>query len=322
MRCQARHYTIFIVALGICPQPGVTIGPMFSYRHAFHAGNHADVLKHATLVAVLQHLTQKEGALQIVDTHAGAGLYKLDSNSAATSAEADDGSNALLSHIEANGKGDVPALLTAYLGMLRQFNGGKAINMYPGSPLIAGELLRSQDRVMAFEVHPTDHRLLRTTLEQAKSRAKLQMDRKDGFEGVRALLPPVSRRGLVVCDPSYELKTDYADVVTMATEALKRFATGSMLIWYPLVGRAEAHDLPRKLKNTAGKAGKSWLHATLQVRAGAAGQGTGGGLGASGVFVVNPPHTLKAQLQEALPYLVAALGQDKYAAFKLESHGN
>ena len=295
---------------------------MFSYRHAFHAGNHADVLKHATLVAVLQHLTLKEGALSVVDTHAGAGLYKLDSNSATTSAEPEFGIKALLAHISKHGKASAPALLSAYVGMLRQFNGGKDIKMYPGSPIIAAELLRTQDRVMAFEVHPTDHRLLRTTLEQATSRAKLLMDRKDGFEGIRSLLPPVSRRGLVVCDPSYELKTDYAEVFNMTVEALRRFATGSMLIWYPLVGRPEAHDLPRKLKNAVAKAGKSWLHATLQVRAGAAGQGTGGGLGASGVFVVNPPHTLKAQMQEALPYLVEALGQDTHAAFKLESHGN
>jgi 23S rRNA (adenine2030-N6)-methyltransferase len=295
---------------------------MFSYRHAFHAGNHADVLKHATLVAVLQHLTIKDGALSVVDTHAGAGAYRLDSPSATTSAEADEGIHALLAYIKDNGKQDVPALLKGYIAMLREFNGGKDFSAYPGSPLIAGQLLRTQDRVMAFEVHPTDHRVLRSTLAGTKSRAHLQMDRKNGFEGVRALLPPVSRRGLIVCDPSYELKTDYADVIEMTNDALKRFATGTILIWYPLVGRAEAHDLPRKLKNAAGKAGKSWLHASLQVRAGAANQGTGGGLGASGVFVINPPHTLKAQMSDALPYLVSALGQDQHAAFKLEAHGN
>jgi len=298
---------------------------MFSYRHAFHAGNHADVLKHATLVAVLQHLTQKEGALSIVDTHAGAGLYKLDTSEAATSGEAIDGIQKLLNHVNSDGSitESLPELLKNYLGMLVAFNqrngAGKGIKLYPGSPLIAGHLLRKQDRVMAFEVHPTDHRLLRTTLAQAHSDAKLQMDRRNGFEGLIPLLPPVSRRGLVICDPSYELKTDYAAVVRMLSDALTRFATGSMLIWYPIVGRSEAHDLPRKLKNAADKAGKDWLHATLQVRAGSSGQGPGGGLGASGVFVLNPPYTLKAQLEEALPVLVKPLGQDKFAAQKLEA---
>jgi 23S rRNA (adenine2030-N6)-methyltransferase len=298
---------------------------MFSYRHAFHAGNHADVLKHATLVAVLQHLTQKEGALSVVDTHAGAGLYKLDTSEAAASGEALEGIQKLLNHLNSDGTvtDTLPELLKNYLIMLAGFNqrngAGKGFKLYPGSPLIAGHLLRTQDRVMAFEVHPTDHRVLRTTLAQATSNAKLQMDRRNGFEGVVPLLPPVSRRGLVICDPSYELKTDYADVVKLLGESLTRFATGSVLIWYPIVGRSEAHDLPRKLKNAADKAGKDWLHATLQVRAGSSGQGPGGGLGASGVFVLNPPYTLKPQLEEALPVLVKLLGQDKYAAQKLEA---
>ena len=298
---------------------------MFSYRHAFHAGNHADVLKHATLVAVLQHLTQKEGALSVVDTHAGAGLYRLDTSEVATSGEALEGIQKLLNHLNSDGTmtDTLPELLKNYLTMLAGFNqrngAGKGIKLYPGSPLIAGHLLRKQDRVMAFEVHPTDHRALRTTLAQATSEAKLQMDRRNGFEGVIPLLPPVSRRGLVICDPSYELKTDYADVVKLLGESLTRFATGSVLIWYPIVGRSEAHDLPRKLKNAADKAGKDWLHATLQVRAGSSGQGPGGGLGASGVFALNPPYTLKPQLEEALPVLVKLLGQDKYAAQKLES---
>jgi len=260
-----------------------------------------------------------------VDTHAGAGLYKLDTSEAATSGEALDGIQKLLNHVNSDGSitESLPELLKNYLGMLVAFNerngAGKGIKLYPGSPLIAGHLLRKQDRVMAFEVHPTDHRLLRTTLAQAHSDAKLQMDRRNGFEGLIPLLPPVSRRGLVICDPSYELKTDYADVVRMLSDALTRFATGSMLIWYPIVGRSEAHDLPRKLKNAADKAGKDWLHATLQVRAGSSGQGPGGGLGASGVFVLNPPYTLKAQLEEALPVLVKLLGQDKFAAQKLEA---
>jgi 23S rRNA (adenine2030-N6)-methyltransferase len=150
--------------------------------------------------------------------------------------------------------------------------------------------------------------------------------REDGFEGLKKFLPPPSRRALVLCDPSYEIKTDYARVVAMMADALTRFATGSYAVWYPIIPRPEAHDVPRKLKTLATKAGKPWLNATLTVKSSKltsdeAGEVIRPGLPASGMFVINPPHTLKAALQLALPQMTALLGQDKHASFTLESGG-
>lgn len=304
---------------------------MFSYRHAFHAGNHADVLKHAMLVHVLQYLTQKDKALQVIDTHAGAGLYRLRSAEANTSAEASTGIERLLADPTA-AKGSMGSLVSDYLKVVARFNpsrtGGDALaNMhawrqYPGSPLLTETLLRDHDRLHVFEVHPTDQRLLRGLIGQRDSRQLMRLHVADGFTGVRSLLPPPSRRGLLVCDPSYEIKSDYGKVVEMSADALQRFATGCQFIWYPIVARPEAHDLPRKLKNTALRAGKSWLYAALSVKSGQSNaRGVPVGLSGSGVFITNPPFTLLPALKESLPHLVKVLGQDAHAGFELE-HGN
>jgi 23S rRNA (adenine2030-N6)-methyltransferase len=302
---------------------------MFSYRHAFHAGNHADVLKHSILVAMLRYMTQKDTALTVVDTHAGAGLYRLDGDQARTSGEAESGIFSLLGgpnlKISASGMGK---LVDDYLAVLREFNpppkgspssGPFKLRHYPGSPLITEKLLRPQDRAHVFEVHPTDQRLLRGLVAQRDSRRIMTLRVADGFTGVRALLPPPSRRGLLVCDPSYEIKSDYAKVVELLTDALTRFATGSALIWHPIVARPEAHDLPRKLKNAATRAGKPWLYASLSVKSGQSNaRGVPMGLSGSGVFVVNPPFVLAPALKESLPFMVKALGQDEHAGFVLE----
>ena len=300
---------------------------MFSYRHAFHAGNHADVLKHSILVAMLRYMTQKDTALSVVDTHAGAGLYRLDGDQARTSGEAASGIFSLVGErgLKATGMG---SLIDDYLAVLREFNpppkgapGSEASKLrnYPGSPLITEKLLRPQDRAHVFEVHPTDQRLLRGLVAQRDSRRIMTLRVADGFTGVCALLPPPSRRGLLVCDPSYEIKSDYGKVVDMLGDALTRFATGSALIWHPIVARPEAHDLPRKLKNTAAKAGKPWLYASLSVKSGQSNaRGVPVGLSGSGVFVVNPPFVLAAALKEALPHMVKAMAQDEHAGFVLE----
>ena len=150
---------------------------------------------------------------------------------------------------------------------------------------------------------------------------------EDGFEGIKKFLPPPARRALVLCDPSYEIKSDYAKVLDMAADSLKRFATGTYAFWYPIIPRPEAHDLPRKLKTLANKAGKSWLGATLTVKNSklvqdASGEVVRPGLPASGMFIINPPYTLKPALQLALPQMVAALGQDSHAGFTLEHGGS
>jgi len=296
---------------------------MFSYRHAFHAGNHADVLKHTVLIAMLRHLTQKEAALTVLDTHAGAGLYRLDSEFAETSGEAADGIQRLLK--PADGQGLAPALQD-YLDLVAGFNHKGLWRIYPGSPFIIQRLLRGHDRLKLFELHPTDARTLDANVAQLEAGRQVVVLREDGFEGPRKFLPPPSRRALLLCDPSYEIKSDYARVAELVAEALKRFATGTYAVWYPIIPRPEAHDLPRRLKTLATQAGKPWLHATLTVKSSKLTTDPGGdtkrpGLPASGMFVINPPHPLKPALQAALPQMVQLLGQDRNAAFTLDAGG-
>lgn len=293
---------------------------MFSYRHAFHAGNHADVLKHTVLIATLQHLTEKDAALTVLDTHAGAGLYRLDGDYASTSGEAADGVFRLLAP-------GVPALapaLQAYVDMVRAFNQGATVKVYPGSPFIIQRLLRAHDRLKLFELHPSDLRALAGNVAQLEAGRQVAVLHEDGFEGFKKFLPPPTRRSLLLCDPSYEIKSDYGKVLDLATDALRRFATGTYVFWYPIIPRPEAHDLPRRLKTLATKAGKSWLHATLTVKSSkltetAQGDVKRPGLPASGMFVINPPYTLKVALQAALPQMSSLLAQDKHATHQLEA---
>lgn len=295
----------------------VTITPMFSYRHAFHAGNHADVLKHTVLIATLQYLLQKEAALTVLDTHAGAGLYRLDGDYANKSGEAADGILRLAQAKES----ELAPVLQAYIASVRSFNQGAQLRNYPGSPFIIQSLLRVQerDKLKVFELHPTDMRSLAGNIAQLEAGRQVAVLHEDGFEGIKKFLPPPSRRALVLCDPSYELKSDYAKVLDMAADSLKRFATGTYAFWYPIIPRPEAHDLPRRLKTMTTKAGRSWLHVELTVKSNKTSERDG--LPASGMFLINPPFNLKEQLKPAMPQLVKLLGQDENAAFTLESGG-
>jgi 23S rRNA (adenine2030-N6)-methyltransferase len=295
---------------------------MFSYRHAFHAGNHADVLKHMVLIAIMRHLTQKDTALTVFDTHAGAGLYRLDGDYAETSGEAAEG---FLRLIAAKPLPNALApVIQDYLDLVASFNTAGSHKIYPGSPFIVQSLLRERDKLKLFELHPTDAKTLSANVAQLAAGRQVAVLREDGFEGLKKFLPPPARRALVLSDPSYEIKTDYARVVAMVADSLTRFATGTYAVWYPLIPRPEAHDVPRKLKTLAAKAGKAWLNASLTVKsskltANDAGEVIRPGLPASGMFVINPPHTLKAALGLALPQLAKLLGQDKHATSTLES---
>ena len=305
---------------------------MFSYRHAFHAGNHADVLKHTALIAVLRHMTQKDTALSVFDTHAGAGLYRLDGDYAQTSGEAADGYLKLVNALSNAGAdkavGATHPALQDYLDVVTSFNKGASHKVYPGSPFIIQSLLqgRDRDRLKLFELHPTDAKTLRANIAQLEAGRLITVHQEDSFEGLKKFLPPPSRRALVLCDPSYEVKTDYARVVAMMTDAVKRFATGTYMVWYPIIPRPEAHDLPRKLKTLAVREGRPWLNATLTVKSSKLttddeGEVVRPGLPASGVFVINPPHTLKATLVGALGQAAKFLAQDKNKAFEVESGG-
>ena len=302
---------------------------MFSYRHGFHAGNHADVLKHMVLIAVLKHLTAKPTPLTMVDTHAGAGLYRLDSDFAGTSGEAQDGIVKLAaSPLAADPQ--APALIADYLQLLASFNPSGKLKIYPGSPFVSQALLRREprDKLWLFELHPTDSKALAAHVDQLEDKRLVNLKREDGFEGLRALLPPPSRRGLVLIDPSYEIKNDYQRVAACVQESLKKFATGTYMVWYPVIPRPEAHELPRRLKTLANQAGKPWLHATLNIGQSPARVAVPGekpqrpGLTASGVFLVNPPHTLKPALQEALPRVLEVLGRGRGQGQVVEAAGN
>ena len=296
---------------------------MFSYRHAFHAGNHADVLKHTTLIAILQYMTQKDAALAVLDTHAGAGLYRLDGDYASKSAEADEGIFRL------EGAENLCPLLQDYVDMVAEFNrSANNVKVYPGSPFIEQRLLREHDKLKLFELHPTDFRSLSGNIAQLRAGRQVQVMMEDGFEGVKKFLPPPSRRALLLCDPSYELKTDYGRVLDMVTDSITRFPTGTYAVWYPIIPRQEAHDLPRRLKTLANKHGKSWLNAELTVKSSKItaamrqGEEKRPGLPASGMFVINPPFVLQDQLKEALPQMAELLQQDSNAGYTLESGGH
>ncbi|MBB4843432.1 23S rRNA (adenine2030-N6)-methyltransferase [Paucibacter oligotrophus] len=285
---------------------------MLAYRHAFHAGNHADVLKHLVLTQVLRYMAEKDKPYTLVDTHAGAGGYSIEGQYAQKKGEYVHGVSRLWD------AKDLPEPLQQYLEPVRAFNSDGQLRQYPGSPAIANLLMRADDRLRVHELHPTDYRILDTYLS---TRPNTQVSDKDGFSALRAELPPPSRRGVVLMDPSYELKTDYGKVVAAVREGLERFADGVFLIWYPQLQLLESAQLAQRLKAAADAgAKKGWLHVRLTV----AQQENARGLGmlGSGMFVINPPFTLHDQLQECLPYLVEKLGQYDGANFLLEQRSN
>ncbi|MGN1057012.1 MAG: 23S rRNA (adenine(2030)-N(6))-methyltransferase RlmJ, partial [Comamonas sp.] len=176
---------------------------MFSYRHGFHAGNHADVLKHTVLIAALQHMTQKDTALSVIDTHAGAGLYRLDGDFANTSGESKEG----IERLTSTPLEELTPALRAYMETVRSVNQGKDVRTYPGSPFITQSLLRPQDKLRLFELHPNDWRSLDGNMAQLGAGKQVEVLLEDGFNGIKRFLPPPSRRGFLLCDPSYEMKT-------------------------------------------------------------------------------------------------------------------
>ena len=281
---------------------------MLSYRHAFHAGNHADVLKHFIEVQLLRYLAQKDKPFWYIDTHAGAGCYSLDSGYAAQNAEHESGIVRLWD------RDDLPAPIAEYVALVKRINPDGRLKLYPGSPLVALELLREQDKMRLFELHPTDSEILQQNF--AGQGARVLMQEADGFSALKALLPPPPRRALVLIDPPYEDKQDYQRVVSALREGLKRFASGVYAVWYPQLQRAEARQLPQQLKRLPVK---SWLHVALSVQAPSE---DGFGMYGSGMFILNPPWLLHGVLQEVMPYLAKVLGQNGEGSYVLEFEEN
>lgn len=284
--------------------------PMLAYRHAFHAGNHADVLKHLVLLQVLAYMNEKDKGWRYVDTHAGAGGYSLEGGPAKKKGEAVQGIGRLLA------RDDLPAPVAELVQRVREFNGVDAqgaIRQYPGSPALAQMLMRPQDQLRLSELHPTDHKILASFLGDVPG---VQIQMTDGFAALKKHLPPPTRRGVVLIDPSYEIKTDYTRTLAAFREALERFADGVVIVWLPQLQLVEAAQLPQRLKAAADTgAKKGWLHARLTV---AQADERGFGLIGSSVFVANPPHTLFGTLQPVLPFLAQVLAQFDGARSALE----
>jgi 23S rRNA (adenine2030-N6)-methyltransferase len=257
-----------------------------------------------------------------VDSHAGAGAYRLDAGYASQNREWEEGYERLASAAAGSTIGPaatplpyapgeaqpqalpeaLPEGLSAYLDAVAAFKAGPdGQSAYPGSPALALSRLRPRDRAVFFELHPTDNSLL---LERFSQEPRARVRREDGFSGLKAVLPPLSKRALCLIDPSYELAEDYAGAALALSGALKRFATGSFLLWYPLLERAEAKAFPARLRAEAEAAGRPWLDARLWLRVNAPGQR---GMAGSGILAVNPPYALAPALYECLPYLAAAL---------------
>ncbi len=290
---------------------------MLSYRHAFHAGNHADVLKHFVQVQLHLYMNQKDAAYTYIDTHSGAGVYALDSFQATKTGEFDTGIGPLWNAT------DIPEALKPYLDLVKSMNPSGKMRYYPGSPYVADQMSRLEDRLRLFELHPADVKILSENVRKAESHKAEQGERArgkrvivehgDGFQSLKKLLPPPSRRALVLVDPPYEVKDDYQKVRDALNEALGRFPSGMYAVWYPVLQRMESRQFPDKLKRLPAK---EWLNVTLTVST----PGPDGiGLHSSGMFILNPPYTLEPMLRETMPWLVQVLGKDSGARFTIET---
>jgi 23S rRNA (adenine2030-N6)-methyltransferase len=277
---------------------------MLSYRHAFHAGNHADVLKHYVLGLVLDYMNQKDKPYWYIDTHAGAGMYSLTEGYATQNAEFEQGISKLMS------ADNLPKSLSNFVGQIKHFN-TNILEFYPGSPMVAQDFLRADDKMRLFELHPSDCKLLIDNFSGQGSQVKIQM--QDGFSGIKAYLPPPPRRAAVLIDPPYEDKQDYQRVVSMIKDSLKRFATGTYMIWYPVLQRAEPAEMIEDLMRLDLP---NWLHVEMKIQAPSA---EGFGMHGSGLFIVNPPWTLPTILAETMTILTGLLALDETASFQLSS---
>ena len=273
---------------------------MLSYQHGYHAGNHADVLKHLVLVHALDHLNRKPKPWRYVDTHAGAGLYALDDAQAQKREEYRSGIGKLW------GRTDLPEALARLCAVVGAEESDLA--HYPGSPVIAQRIAREADELRLFELHPGEGEALESCMG-ADRRSRVL--REDGFRGALGQLPPPSRRGLVLVDPPYEVKTDYDAVVRFLAAARRRFATGTVAIWYPIVERTRIDHLHDALRGS-GIPDLVFTESSVQANA------DGYGMTGSGVVVMHPPWTLAGMLEETLPWLCDALAQDAGAHWRFE----
>lgn len=271
-----------------------------NYRHIYHAGNFADVLKHAALVAILLHLRKKETPFVVIDTHAGSGLYDLSGAQAARTGEAEEGISKLL-QAEA-----LPGVLEAYATLVKGFGA-----RYPGSPLIAARLLRARDRLIAVEKHEEEFAALASVLApERRVRAVLG----DGYRELERLLPPTERRGLVLLDPPYEESDEFPRAASALIAAHRRFATGIFLLWYPIKERGAVEAAIGEILNAGIP---KLLRVELDIGEAPAEEGRAK-LGASGLLAVNPPFGFAAEMEMTGAYLARLLGRHSGAHARVE----
>lgn len=266
---------------------------MLSYRHLYHAGNFADVHKHVALAGLLRALQAKPAPLCYVDAHAGAGLYDLAQAEARKTAEADAGVYRLWQ------AGDLPPPVGDYVALLKHFNPGPALRFYPGSPALAAALLRDDDRAVLMERHPQEQALLRACFKtDFKNDRRVAVHARDSYEGLPALVPPAVKRGLVLLDPSYEVKAEYDGIVDLLQKAHRRWSNAVYLLWYPLLPEGRHRHLLKRLQ-TGGP--RKILNAELRFPE------REQGMYGSGLIVVNPPWQFENPLAQAGEYLAQRL---------------
>ncbi|KLV05785.1 23S rRNA (adenine(2030)-N(6))-methyltransferase RlmJ [Photobacterium ganghwense] len=264
---------------------------MLSYRHSFHAGNHADVVKHIVQSLILDALKQKDKPFVYHDTHSGVGRYDLQDERSEKTGEYKQGIARIWQ------RDDIPADIASYIDAIKALNDGDTLRYYPGSPKVARAQLREQDRMVLTELHPSDFPLL---LQEFRGDRQVRIYKEDAFARLKASLPPKERRGVVLIDPPYELKHEYMDVVKAIQESYKRWATGTYAIWYPVVYRENIDKMLQGLENLG-------IRKILQIELGVEPDTDERGMTASGMIVINPPWKLESQMQAILPWLQEAI---------------
>jgi len=260
---------------------------MLSYQHAYHAGGIADVVKHFTLTRILHYMVQKDNPMLYLETHSGRGVYDLRDKHALKTGEAKFGIEPLWM-----ARKKLPSLFTPYLNAIRHFNHADTLKFYPGSPALAIEALRTQDRLYFCELHSTEFKFIEQLPHQGK---RVYCSHSDGIESLRALLPPPERRGLIFVDPAYELKSEYRTIPNALKSAYTSFSTGVYCLWYPLVDNKLHGQLLRGLTEIGARN-------TLKIEFHLKGREQTGMTGC-GLWIINPPYTLAAEVKTALNIL-------------------
>ncbi|NRA53486.1 MAG: 23S rRNA (adenine(2030)-N(6))-methyltransferase RlmJ [Gammaproteobacteria bacterium] len=275
---------------------------MLSYRHSFHAGNFADVLKHTVQSLIIESLKQKPTPFVYHDTHSAAGRYDLRDAKSEKTGEYKEGI-ARLWH-----RDDIPDLMQPYIDTIEALNPNGDLTYYPGSPMVAWQLMEQQNRLELTELHPTDIELLR---QEFAGQRKVRIQQIDGYKGLKGAMPPAQRRALVLIDPPYELKTEHDDAIKGIVESHRRFATGIYALWYPVVSRAQVERFCQKFSEQG-------IKKILRIELCVKGDTNEFGMTGSGMIIVNPPWKLEQQMRELLPWLTKQLKQDNSAHFTLE----